>query len=436
MLKKKFFAKALAFAMVTGLMATSVPTSFISQPIQAFADTTATSKVTISDVDYAKFTVDLITTEKIAFLEVVKKNKDGSYKTASTYSFLVPAAGTVTVDLSFLKPTTTLYIRAYGSDGVRSAVKEIAAQGDKLSLKFTLKDTVEKCFSGKKGKTALTEIPTADLAKYEFKSLYGSTWKTMENANLTIDTLKNLSVTGGTLLVRVAGDTTNAEKTKQHLPGPEAKVKIPVAPKAPKVSIDYVKGIIAFPKNVKATTKPESTTDSDWKDVSGKMEVADVRKAMLTSGSTDDGAAKSIYVQTPATGKKSASSVTLLSLPATIKFKTSTKWTEDPNTKAISGAIEMETDDKSKVSGTTVVDSKDDTKATAQLKPEGASFDFSIDGGKTWKTVKAGGIFTVDQAKDTNVTVRKSGDKKTETFPSESITIKISKYVKPTTSPN
>ena len=38
MLKKKFFAKALAFAMVTGLMATSAPVGLGTQPVQALAD--------------------------------------------------------------------------------------------------------------------------------------------------------------------------------------------------------------------------------------------------------------------------------------------------------------------------------------------------------------------------------------------------------------
>lgn len=415
---KKFLAATMTSVMMFGVVASAAPV------LSVFAADTA-SVTSSAGVDYANFQIEVSSSDKVVFMEVLKTN-DADSKVSATYSF--PCSSKVMIDLSFLKAAKEQYIRFYGANGVRGDIITVAAQPAKFSVKFALKSTVEESFTGK-------GFDSANLENYEYRNLYASTWKDVKPQSgtaLDITALQNFSVTGATLVMRVKADTTATKAEDKHPASAEVKVKIPAAAKAPKVSFDYAKGIISTGKGAEYTTEPSDPTK--WQDVKDtKLSVADFRKGSGAT-TTDGTAALTVYVRTKATEKKAASNMVLVTIPKDAAFASGAKFTEDNTSKALSGSIAMDGDESSKkVSASTVVDKKDDTKVSAVFKAEGSSFDFSTDDGKTWKTVKAGKTFVVDQTSSSKVKIRRSGDKVAELLPSKEIEITIPAYVKSTT---
>ncbi len=425
MLKKKFFAKALAFAMATGLMATAAPIGAAAPAVVAQAAEIEAPSV---DVDYENFVLKVTVTANDKFLQLeVLKDEAGS-KVSATYVYTVSAAGETVIDLSFLKPSKAQYLRvSTKQSGGWSKSKKVTVnpQPGKLSAKYKASESTAE------GRLNLTinKKAVTDLSKLEYRGLYGSEFidvatTTPAATDLTIGKLDLLAVTGTTLVMRAkAVNETAADKVKDNAPaGAEVKVKIPAMAKAPKVSLDYVKGLISLPKGVEISK--DGTTWKDIGDSAVKWPAATLfEKAGNTpaSGSTaaaDAAKGFSVLVRTAKTKKKAASNFTIFTVPGapavSVTGSTEASGIYPATDKAVVEILK-------EAGGTDKLDGKVTIEKTAyeagkgesfKFKVEGASFDFSMDEGKTWKTIKDGKDFVVYGDKDVQtLQVRRSGIK-------------------------
>lgn len=349
--------------------------------VEAVADenpTVPTVGAFTTNVDYANYTLELSTTgsDRYAFVEVWKLKED---KLANTYSYPLKN-GAAVVDLSFLKASTAQGIKVYGDVSAEPVEVKIAAQPEKLSLKYNpVATNLATSFTGKIGKV---QVDSLEVADYQYRGQYGAVWTDLAD----FENVNHISA-GSTIIVRAkATDITPA--------GPEAKVKIAAAAKAPKVKIDYAKNTVTFPKKAEYSVDGINFTAIEESKIKATPE--ELRKLFGNDGTTD----LVIFVRTTAdnTKKKAASNVTYITIPAAVAA------TDDAENKMIT------------VAGNTtakVTYAESSTKAGKyEFKAEGASFDFSTDDGETWKNVKAGKSFTVameDNAK--TVLVRKAGVK-------------------------
>lgn len=200
----------------------------------------------IITLDYTNYVAWLTVgpNDKYVVLEVMKskKNKDGSYtyNPSAQYMYdLTEMAGqviqkTIRIDLSFLKATSMQFIQIHGDANPAnvSGVIAVNPQPKKPSIKYA-----GGVFTAKIDRQEVT-LNQGQLEAYEYRTLYGSRWDSLRNFNGATS-----AIAGTTIMVR--------EKAKPTAPaGVEAKIKIPAAAKAPKVTIDYVKGIINIPKGV------------------------------------------------------------------------------------------------------------------------------------------------------------------------------------------
>lgn len=247
MFKKKFFAKALAFAMVMGSVGIHGLAVAPVGIVKAAADEPI---ITFDPVTY-EATIEVAANVKSGYvcLKVLKEDKlDAKVVSESWYPVKTVGSKTVAiVDLSFLKAAKPSYIMAVDMLGNKSAsVTTIAAQ-TKTAIKY---DAKTQSFVDK------SKAPIADLAGYEYKTLYGSNWGTINTsgaftpstlATFKTDKLENAVVAGTTLVVRKAASKAAGSEAPA---GTEVKVKIPAVAKAPKVKVDYVKGVISLPKGV------------------------------------------------------------------------------------------------------------------------------------------------------------------------------------------
>lgn len=249
MFKKKFFAKALAFAMVMG----SVGIHGVAVAPVGIVKATDEPIITFDPVTY-EATIQVAAGVKSGYvcLKVLKEDKlDAKVVSESWYPVeTVNNKDVAIVDLSFLKAAKPSYIMAVDMLGNKSAsVTTIAAQ-TKTAIKY---DAKTKSFVDK----SKAPIDRAELANYEYKTLYGSNWGTIAAsggaftpstlATFKTDKLENAVVAGTTLVVRKAASKTAGSEAPA---GTEVKVKIPAVAKAPKVKVDYVKGVISLPKGV------------------------------------------------------------------------------------------------------------------------------------------------------------------------------------------
>ena len=249
MFKKKFFAKALAFAMVMG----SVGIHGVAVAPVGIVKAADEPIITFDPVTY-EATIEVAASVKSGYvcLKVLKEDKlDAKVVSESWYPVkTVNSKNVAIVDLSFLKAAKPSYIMAVDMLGNKSAsVTTIAAQ-TKTAIKY---DAKTKSFVDK----SKAPIDGAELANYEYKTLYGSNWGTIAAsggaftpstlATFKTDKLENAVVAGTTLVVRKAASKTAGSEAPA---GTEVKVKIPAVAKAPKVKVDYVKGVISLPKGV------------------------------------------------------------------------------------------------------------------------------------------------------------------------------------------
>ncbi len=249
MFKKKFFAKALAFAMVMG----SVGIHGVAVAPVGIVKAVGEPTITFDPVTY-EATIEVAAGVKSGYvcLKVLKEDKlDAKVVSESWYPVKTANNKNVAiVDLSFLKAAKPSYIMAVDMLGNKSAsVTTIAAQ-TKTAIKY---DAKTKSFVDK----SKAPIDGVELANYEYKTLYGSNWGTIVAsggaftpstlATFKTDKLENAVVAGTTLVVRKAASKTARSEAPA---GTEVKVKIPAVAKAPKVKVDYVKGVISLPKGV------------------------------------------------------------------------------------------------------------------------------------------------------------------------------------------
>ena len=278
MFKKKFFAKALAFAMVMG----SVGIHGVAVAPVGIVKAVDEPIITFDPVTY-EATIEVVASVKSGYvcLKVLKEDKlDAKVVSESWYPVKnVNGKNVAIVDLSFLKAAKPSYIMAVDMLGNKStSVTTIAAQ-TKTAIKY---DAKTKSFVDK----SKAPIDETELANYEYKTLYGSNWGTIvANGGFTpstlatfkTDKLENAVVAGTTLVVRKAASKTAGSEAPA---GTEVKVKIPAVAKAPKVKVDYVKGVISLPKGVEvcivntATGKLEqggSPAADLWGSATGKL---------------------------------------------------------------------------------------------------------------------------------------------------------------------
>lgn len=334
-------------------------------------------------VDYADYSAWLAVGAKDKYIvfEVLKVKKDKTGKITSTsvgnqyvYDLVELTKSTVQkgirVDLSFLKGTSEQNIRIYGdSNPANTTQVQINPQPKKPSIKY-----VGGVFTAKidKNDTVLTPV---QLDKYEYKTLYGSKWNSLKNYNGTTS-----AVAGTTLLIRERATATTPA-------GVEAKIKIPAAAKAPKVTIDYVKGTVSIPKGVEfkvfaqgkegnwasvesaAKLTPTEILDKFVPYIGGVLTAEDKKAALEVKGF-------SIIARTAAVKKdnvvtKAASQPVFVDIPAT------TKVTKVQNEDKILGSVPA-----------TIYLTYRNVEKGIEMTAVGGNFDYSVDDGKSWKTVK------------------------------------------------
>lgn len=437
---KKFLAAAMTGVMMFGMVATAAPA------ISAYAEGEAAAKSKYSvEVDYENFTATIKDTTAGAsaksdiyvVLEVLK-DKEGT-KVSATHVYPVEevtvAEGETTtkffgavVDLSFLKASKEAYIRVHGdSEKDSSDIVTVSPQAKKVAIKYTSgQETLLKALSINKA------APTEEvLAGYEYRTLYGSNYSDLKDLDKDM-----VEVAGTTLVVRSKAVTTG-EKTAPA--GVEVKVKIPAAPKAPKVTIDYVKGIFKLPKNAEAQiifNEPDTAaraagdlTSTSWKDLSittgdqaqilGLFE--ETKAEAMVEALTKNGF--TLVVRTKA-GKKAASN------PAIVLVEGVNTPVQTPGTEEGSVLDEVKIGDAKltwKVSAT-------DITYTAS----GSDFEYYDVAKSKWVAIKSTKPVVVKTATsaDVKVKVRQAGVKATKTtdgkLPSAALEVTVKAYVAPT----
>ena len=292
MFKKKFFAKALAFAMVMG----SVGIHGVAVAPVGIVKAAGEPTITFDPVTY-EATIEVAAGVKSGYvcLKVLKEDKlDAKVVSESWYPVkTVNNKDVAIVDLSFLKAAKPSYIMAVDMLGNKSAsVTTIAAQ-TKTAIKY---DAKTKSFVDK----SKAPIDGAELANYEYKTLYGSNWGTIAAsggaftpstlATFKTDKLENAVVAGTTLVVRKAASKTAGSEAPA---GTEVKVKIPAVAKAPKVKVDYVKGVISLPKGVEVCIVNTATGKLKqggnpladlWGSATGKLTQEQILTALQVAG--------------------------------------------------------------------------------------------------------------------------------------------------------
>ena len=292
MFKKKFFAKALAFAMVMG----SVGIHGVAVAPVGIVKAVDEPIITFDPVTY-EATIEVAASVKSGYvcLKVLKEDKlDAKVVSESWYPVkTVNSKNVAIVDLSFLKAAKPSYIMAVDMLGNKSAsVTTIAAQ-TKTAIKY---DAKTKSFVDK----SKAPIDETELANYEYKTLYGSNWGTIAAngsvftpstlATFKTDKLENAVVAGTTLVVRKAASKTAGSEAPA---GTEVKVKIPAVAKAPKVKVDYVKGVISLPKGVEVCIVDTATGKLKqggnpladlWGSATGKLTQEQILTALQVAG--------------------------------------------------------------------------------------------------------------------------------------------------------
>lgn len=365
MRNKKFFAKALAFAMVMGTVGVH---GAVASPVSVVkADATGPVKATLTfTADDYEVEITAGNGEKYVCLQVLKDSK--GEKVSGEYWYAITSGTTVKVDLSFLKATKKQYIRAYGLAGSESAILEIPAQ-PKTVIKY---DAKKQAFVDK----SKNPIADADLANYEYKTLYGSAWSTSNLQKANYDIAKSATA-GTTILVRLKANTTT------NIPaGTEVKVKIAAAAKAPKVKVDFNKDAITLPKGVEIAVKNDlktALTDADWKEASGKLTQKELLgKAGIAANDIDTklGAGYTLYVRTKKTEKKAASNMAIVTVKATPVLDGTTTAGTVTNTSSTAATKDN------------VVCAFTDDDVTLTVTATDTVWAYSLDGGKKWVTIE------------------------------------------------
>ncbi len=419
---KKFLAAAMTGAMVLGVVAAAAP------EVNVYAETTSDGESSTTTpaasaykltVDYRDFVGVIESPDRAAsayvILEVLKENKADS-KESARYTYPVTAGTDVVIDLSFLKITKApVYLRVHGDNEAVTDKTEIVTvypQMKKFSMKYTpgvKADEYYKAFVIDKV-AAKTED---EIKKFEYRTLYGSDFTSLIDFK---DAKSVAEIAGTTLVVRKnAVETADAtEKDPAGAISPEVKVKVPAAPKAPKVAIDYVKNTVKLPKKVKYAVIKADYTLTDFKVAAEKGEALSPAQILKNCGvvDADSGEADaavlkagfSIVVFTPADGKKADSVHAIVPIPGTAELAEPTV-SDDKKTTTV-------TIEEGKIYATLTK-----TDKGYDLEAKGGDFAFSLDDTK-WTTVKAGAKKAINMTRDTDgkLFVKGMGNKASQTL--------------------
>lgn len=360
---------------------------------------TAETKV---DIAYDTFTATITgdADAKYAFLEVWKFGTKGATnfdettsskdKLSNTYSYEM-TNGTVTVDLSFLKATTVQGIKVFTDKNTEKVKKVVAAQPGKLSgLKYNSATKTFDISKAKEGGTALT-AETFKETLYEYRGQYGAKWTPLEE----LATTDHISA-GSTIIIRKKAipETTPA--------GPEAKVKIAAAAKAPKISVDYVKGTVKFSDKMKYAGNGQ-----DYK--AGTKDPMTLENLRSTLGNASADAELVVFARTAGDSSKGKpdSNVACVVIPAEVKM------TDADGTITVDGSADDKVAYKKSTAG-----SGTKAKEVYEFSVSGdAAFEFSTvapakDADRKWKKITSSKPFTVELTdKEQTVYVRRAGKK-------------------------
>ena len=437
MFKKKFFAKALAFAMVMG----SVGIHGVAVAPVGIVKAAGGPTITFDPVTY-EATIEVAAGVESGYvcLKVLKEDKlDAKVVSESWYPVkTVNGKNVAIVDLSFLKAAKPSYIMAVDMLGNKStSVTTIAAQ-TKTAIKY---DAKTKSFVDK----SKAPIDETKLANYEYKTLYGSNWGTIAAnggtftpstlATFKTDKLENAVVAGTTLVVRKAASKTTGSEAPA---GTEVKVKIPAVAKAPKVKVDYVKGVISLPKGVEVCIVNTATGKLKqggnpladlWGSATGKLTQEQILTALQVAGADTTKTQAMGYTFAIRTAeikdKKAASKIDFIKInPAPII---------SPNTSAKKVQVLKATDGTTKDDVFTYTFEADGLKVTP-VTTSTVNCAYSLDGRK-WVPITGGVTIKVeDKAKvQFYVPAEKGSDTKAASFASNIVEIT---YAKPASSGN
>ena len=437
MFKKKFFAKALAFAMVMGSVGIHGLAVAPVGIVKAAADEPI---ITFDPVTY-EATIEVAANVKSGYvcLKVLKEDKlDAKVVSESWYPVKTVGSKTVAiVDLSFLKAAKPSYIMAVDMLGNKSAsVTTIAAQ-TKTAIKY---DAKTQSFVDK------SKAPIADLAGYEYKTLYGSNWGTIDTsgaftpstlATFKTDKLENAVVAGTTLVVRKAASKTAGSEAPA---GTEVKVKIPAVAKAPKVKVDYVKGAITLAKNTeivlvdasngKLVTKTGGTNVA-WEKAEGKLSPDKLLEKLGVASAKVKETTMSGYTfavrSAEVTNKKPASNIAFITINPALVIKKDAETITTPS--ASTNKIKIQTDEaqaKDQITCTMLADGEG-----MELTPETGvtGYAYSTDG-KKWISITSEVTVKLEDKETIKVYVPavKGDDKTPASFASNIVEVQYQSY--------
>ena len=439
MFKKKFFAKALAFAMVMGSVGIHGVAVAPVGIVKAAGDPT----ITFDPVTY-EATIEVAAGVKSGYvcLKVLKEDKlDAKVVSESWYPVkTVNNKDVAIVDLSFLKAAKPSYIMAVDMLGNKStSVTTIAAQ-TKTAIKY---DAKTKSFVDK----SKAPIGVVELASYEYKTLYGSNWGTIAAnggvftpstlATFKTDKLENAVVAGTTLVVRKAASKTAGSEAPA---GTEVKVKIPAVAKAPKVKVDYVKGAITLAKNTeivlvdasngKLVTKTGGTNVA-WEKAEGKLSPDKLLEKLGVASAKVKETTMSGYTfavrSAEVTNKKPASNIAFITINPALVIKKDAETITTPS--ASTNKIKIQTDEaqaKDQITCTMLADGEG-----MELTPETGvtGYAYSTDG-KKWISITSEVTVKLEDKETIKVYVPavKGDDKTPASFASNIVEVQYQSY--------
>lgn len=424
---KKFLAAAMMGTMMFGMVATALPVSY------AYAAETEVYRndITLS-FDYEDLSVT-VSSEKDTYikLEVLKLSGETIKGVGSFYSYKLEN-GTITIDLSFLSLSKDCMICVRGDSDLmakRTEPVKIAKQEKKPSIKYGAQEDSTKPGSLSIKNSFTLRGADFDPALYQYKPLYGTSWNNM--SELPIDTL---SIAGTTLMIRKAFVETAGS---ENVASAEAKVKIAAAPKAPKATVDYKKGVVTIPNKTEykviyaseennSTTRETSTSSSAtmtetaaWKPVSTKVSLSPkniLKESGITDPETQDKLLESgfiVAIRTAYDGqkKKAASSINFVTIGETAKSET------------------IEGEDGIKVGEATFKWAFGDNDKVTFTATKGV-FEYA-DSEDSTRWTKVSGSKTISVTSGTTIYVRRMGDKTSSLLPSDITPVKLEKAEKP-----
>lgn len=249
----------------------------------------------------------------------IGERKNEKVKAYSAYEVVLDDTGSTKINISaYAKKEVELSVHT----GVESAAQLIKIKKNDTKLKVTLNldeaDVLNR-FEVKNGTAALT---AGTVVQYR---LDGEAWKTFDaSGKTTLEAdIAKIEQFGTTIYFRALGKD-GLIGTEGTFATAEAKVKYPKLGKQPAVTVDYVKNVVKFPKNVEikyilpgAGTETVGSVDkTKWQKFAATKEKAGTVEIdkLLAKGSVEK--AFTFYVRTAALDKKPNSAIAAVDIYA------------------------------------------------------------------------------------------------------------------------